>query len=137
MIRRANTADISRIAEILVFDKRIKYRSIFQNDKFSFNELQVLSVAKQYSNSDVLRNIFVYDDGIIKGMIHIEENEVVELYVDYFFWNKGIGSSLIQYAIDNYKVVYLWALEKNVDAIKFYERHGFHLSGDKKYETNY
>ena len=31
-IRRANKEDISRIAEILVFTKRVSYRPIFQND---------------------------------------------------------------------------------------------------------
>ena len=47
-IRRAEEKDISRIAEILVFNKRVNYRSIFQNDAFSFGELQVLKVADEY-----------------------------------------------------------------------------------------
>ena len=37
MIRKAEPKDISRIAEILVFTKRMKYRSIFHNDEYSFN----------------------------------------------------------------------------------------------------
>ena len=41
MIRKAEIKDISRIAEILVFVKRINYRSIFKNDDYSFNELLV------------------------------------------------------------------------------------------------
>lgn len=36
MIRKARKEDISRIAEILVFVKRIKFRPIFQDDDFSF-----------------------------------------------------------------------------------------------------
>lgn len=39
MIRRATIDDISRIAEILVFVKRMNYRPIFQNDDYSFGEL--------------------------------------------------------------------------------------------------
>ena len=35
-IRKAELKDLSRIAEILVFAKRIKYRSIFNNDDYSF-----------------------------------------------------------------------------------------------------
>lgn len=85
MIRRATIDDISRIAEILVFVKRMNYRPIFQNDDYSFGELQVFTVAKKYKKPDILKNILVYDDGIVKGLIHIEENEIVELYVDYFF----------------------------------------------------
>jgi len=34
MIRKAEEKDVSRIAEILVFDKRVHYRSIFHNDDF-------------------------------------------------------------------------------------------------------
>ena len=134
MIRRATTDDLSRIAEILVFVKRMKYRAIFQDDDFSFGELQVLRVAEQYKSPDILNNIWVYDDGIVKGLIHIEGNEIVELYVDYFFQNQGVGAALIEYAKQNYSVTYLWVIEKNVEAIQFYERHGFHVTNNKKLE---
>ena len=48
MIRRAKEEDASRVAEILVFVKRMKFRPIFQDDGYSFGELQVLPVAKKY-----------------------------------------------------------------------------------------
>ena len=69
MIRKAEKKDISRIAEILVFDKRMNYRSIFKNDDYSFHVLQVLDVAKEYAQPEILDHIFVYDDGIVKGLI--------------------------------------------------------------------
>lgn len=134
MIRKATADDLSRIAEILVFVKRIKFRPIFQDDAYSFGELQVLRVADEYSKPDILGNIFVYDDGIVKGLIRIENNEIVELYVDYFFQNQGVGSKLIEYAKENYPVTFLWAIEKNTDAIRFYEAHGFQLTNTKKFE---
>ena len=92
MIRSAKEEDASRVAEILVFVKRMKYRQIFQNDAYSFGELQVLPIAKKYLESGILNHMLIYDDGIVKGLIHIEGNEIVELYVDYFFQNKGIVS---------------------------------------------
>ena len=98
VIRRAAIQDISRIAEILVFVKRINFRPIFKNDEYSFGELQVLSVAKEYSVPAILDHIWVYDDGIVKGMIHIEGKEIKELYVDAFFQNHGIGAELIEFA---------------------------------------
>lgn len=85
VIRKAVMEDISRIAEILVFVKRLNFRPIFKNDAYSFKELQVLSVAREYSVPDILNNIWVYDDGIVKGMIRIEGEEIRELYVDHFF----------------------------------------------------
>ena len=97
-IRKAEAKDLSRIAEILVFAKRIKYRPIFNNDDYSFNELQVVKLVEEYGKPKILDNIWVYDDGIVKGMIHIEGKEIVELYVDYFFWSQGIGAKLIEFA---------------------------------------
>ena len=134
MIRKAKKEDLSRIAEILVFVKRIKFRPIFKDDEYSFNELQVLSVTEEYGQKKILDNIFVYDDGIVKGLIRIEGAEIAELYVDYFFQNQGVGSALIEYAKQNFPVSFLWAIEKNTDAIRFYIAHGFHLTGVKKLE---
>ena len=135
MIRKAVSSDISRIAEILVFVKRIKFRPIFQDDDYSFGELQVLTVAKEYAAPEILDHILVYDDnGIVKGLIHVEGEEIKELYVDYFFQDQGIGSELIEFAKKEYDVRFLWAIEKNTDAIRFYEAHGFHLTGTKQFE---
>ena len=52
-IRIATEKDLSRIAEILVFVKRINFRPIFRNDAYSFGELQVLSVAEEHRNPDI------------------------------------------------------------------------------------
>ena len=134
MIRKATENDLSRIAEILVFDKRIKFRPIFQNDDYSFGELQVIPVAREYGRPEILNHIWVYDDGIVKGLIRIEGHEIVELYVDWFFQGQGIGSELIEFAMLDFPVTFLWAIEKNTDAIRFYERHGFHLTDTKKFE---
>ena len=133
-IRKATEEDASRIAEILVFAKRMKYRSIFNDDAYSFGELQVLPVAKKYIENGFLNNMFLYDDGIIKGLIRIEKEEILELYADHFFQGQGIGSELIEYAKENYSVNFLWTIEKNIDAIRFYEAHGFQLTDIRKYE---
>ena len=113
----------------------MNYRKIFKNDSVSFGEMQVYPLAKRYiDNSDELDRIWVYDDEFVKGMIHIEGKQIVELYVDTFFENQGIGSKLIKYAIENQECDYLWVLEKNVKAIKFYQRHGFVITEERKYE---
>ena len=134
MIRKATERDLSRIAEILVFVKRIKFRPIFQDDDYSFGELQVIPVAKEYGKPEILDHIWVYDDGIVKGLIRVDGQEIVELYVDYFFQNQGVGSELIEFAMASFPVTFLWAIEKNVDAIRFYRRHGFELTDTKKFE---
>ena len=58
------------------------------------------------------------------------------LYVDSFFQSAGIGNELIGFAIKELHANNLWALEKNVRAISFYQRQGFHLTGQKKFEED-
>ncbi len=94
----------------------------------------MIAVAEEYAAPEILDHIWVYDDGIVKGMIHIENEEIRELYVDYFFQNQGVGAELIEFAKREFHVRFLWALEKNSDAIRFYERHGFHRTDAKKFE---
>lgn len=135
MIRQANTGDISRISEILVFTKRVNYRRIFHNDEYSFGELQVLSVARELeAYPERLSEIWVFEERFVKGLIRIREREVAELYVDSFFSGQGIGGKLLDFAVDRFDVRNLWVLEENPRAIAFYERHGFRNSGIRKYE---
>ena len=134
-IRKATTQDISRIAEILVFVKRINFRPIFQNDDYSFGELQVLTVAQEFIDQpELLEQFWVYDDGIVKGLIHIDGKEVKKLYVDYFFESQGIGGKLLDFAIEQFDVQFLWAIEKNTRAAEFYARYGFNYKGEWEFE---
>jgi putative acetyltransferase len=135
MIRKATIEDISRIAEILVFVKRMNYRSIFNDDSVSFGEIQVLSVAKEYSDPELLNDIWVYEaDGIVKGLIRIVDREIVELYVEHFFQGQGIGAELIEFAKKEHDANCLWVLEKNTSAIRFYQAHGFNVTDTKQLE---
>lgn len=136
-IRKATKKDLSRIAEIYVFNNRINYWPIFKDDGFSFGELQVVTMIDNYFGKDeILKNILVYDDGLIKGFLQMKEREICKIYVDTFFQSKGIGKELIEYAINEYDANNLWALEKNERAISFYIKHGFNLTGEKKFEED-
>lgn len=82
MIRKATKEDASRLAEIQIYAKRYSCRSIFQNDEVSFNEMQVLKFALFYQDHpDSIDNIYVFDDGIVKGMMkwNCESSETWEL----------------------------------------------------------
>ena len=75
-------------------------------------------------------------DRAVKGIIHIENQEIKKLFVEPVLQGNGIGSKLLTYAIEKYNANTLWALEKNVRAIRFYERHGFQITTDKKLEED-
>lgn len=134
-VRKVKINDLSRIAEIYVFNNRKNYFPIFKDEEFSFGELQVVSLVDNYFKKDeIINNIYVFDDGVIKGFIQMHEKEICKIYVDTFFQSEGIGKELIEYAINELHGDNLWALEKNIRAISFYKKHGFHLTGEKKFE---
>lgn len=136
-IRKAATTDLSRIAEIYIFNNRINYFPIFKDPSFSFGELQVVSLIDHYlKKEETLNQLYVFDDGLIKGFFQIQGTEICKLYVEPCFQSEGIGHELITYAIREFGADHLWALEKNTRAIAFYQRHGFCLTGKRKLEED-
>ena len=144
MLRKAEKRDIPRIAEILIFTKRTTYRSVFKNDNVSFNIMQVVSTAEDLQKEGVIDNTYVFDDGIVKGMAKVEEQnnemKICELYIDPFFQGEGIGKTTLNYFIEKArktnKLLYLWVLEENSNAIEFYKKFGFVYDNVRKeFET--
>lgn len=133
-IRQATVDDLGRIAEIVIFNYRLNFYPVFQDDDFYFNEMQVVNLVESYK--DVVNSMWVYDDGAVKGFIQVENGEVKKLFVEPILQGKSIGTFLLNYAIKEHNANNLWALEKNVRAIRFYDRHGFRMTGDKKLEEN-
>ena len=134
-IRQATLADIARIAEIEIFNYRLNFYPIFQNDWFYFDEKQVPKEMKRYETEEgLLENTFVYDDGVVKGFIQMDGAKVAKLFVEPVLQGQGIGAKLLKYAVAERQVNHLWALEKNVKAIKFYERNGFYVTEEKQLE---
>ena len=131
-IRKATINDVSRIVEIVVFNYRLNFYPIFKDDDFYFNEIQVINLIDSYK--EYIENMWVYDDGVVKGVIQIENQELRKIYVEPAIQGKSIGSVLLNYAINECNVKYLWALEKNIRAISFYKKHGFRVTEDKKFE---
>ena len=132
MIRKATINDLSRIAEIQVFNYRLFFYPIFKFDKYYFDELQVPTLMKEYETG--IDSLYVYDDGVIKGFIKIEGTYIARLFVEPVLQNGSIGSRLLEYAVNEHNADYLWTLQKNEKAIRFYKRHGFKATGEKKLE---
>lgn len=142
MVRKAKVEDCARIAEIIVFGKRVAYRPIFNNDEVSFNGLQVVKLYQELQKEPgLIEDMYVYDDGIVKGVIrkkdHGDSLEICEFYVEPFFKGNGIGRLLIQAVINdaknrNKKQIFLWVIKDNLSARKFYEANGFCANGKER-----
>ena len=127
-IRKAKKEDVSRIAEIYVFNNRINFYPIFKDTSFSFHELQVVPLAKSLLvDSDTLDDTYVYDDHqIIKGFIYTKDKEIKKLFVDPFFQGQNIGEKLLEYAMEYQDISFLWALEKISVLLNFIKDMDFH-----------
>ena len=132
MIRTARNDDLNRIAEIEVFNYRLKFYPIFHDDGFYFGELQVPNVARRYADS--LEDLRVWDDGVVKGFILVKDGEVKKFFVEPVLQGQGIGARLLEYAVEHLGAQTLWALEKNDGAIRFYQRHSFRLTSERQLE---
>lgn len=133
-IRPATEADLGRIAEIEIFCYRLNFYPIFRSDAFYFGDMQVLT--RMESLRRLLDELFVYDDGVIKGFMRVHGDELCKLFVEPVLQNRGIGAALLSHAVSEMDVRRLWALEKNTRAIAFYERHGFRLTQERRLEED-
>lgn len=137
MIRPAEMRDICRLSEIEISNYRLFFYPIFKNDKFYFDELQVSNMMEDYLKDETLiQQTWVYDDGVVKGFIRIDGQQIKKLFVEPVLQGNCIGSELLRFAVGQMEARFLWALEKNTRAITFYQRHGFHLTSEKMLEED-
>lgn len=133
-IRPAREKDLARIAEIEIFNYRLHFYPIFRCDEFYFEELQVPARMEHFRSC--LHQLWVYDDGVVKGFMQVEGCELKKLFVEPVLQGKGIGAVLLEKAVEYLHVHTLWALEKNSRAIAFYQRQGFWPTGERRPEED-
>lgn len=133
-IRPATEADLGRITEIEIFNYRLNFYPIFRSDDFYFGDLTVLSRINSFRR--LLAELWVYDDGVVKGFMRVHGQELCKLFIEPVLQSQGIGAALLTHAVDALDVQHLWALEKNTRAIAFYQRHGFRLTDQRRLEED-
>lgn len=83
--------------------------------------------------------IYIYkENNINKGFIHIQNGldiiDLLNIIVKPEYQNKGIGSVLLKYIIDNKqdKKIMLEVRSKNINAIKLYQKYDFKIINIRK-----
>ncbi|MGB7319202.1 MAG: GNAT family N-acetyltransferase [Planktotalea sp.] len=66
------------------------------------------------------------NSGVVAGFLVLEDYKVQSLYVAGNFQNAGIGTVLLQHAMQGQSRLELWTFQANKGAQRFYLRHGFH-----------
>lgn len=63
--------------------------------------------------------------GVIQGLIGLSGQQIEGLFVDEKFRSQGIGRALLDFAKRKYSALTLQVYEKNLRAVRFYQREGF------------
>lgn len=118
-IKELNTCDFPEL--INIWERSVKATHDFLIEKdFLFYKSRL---------SIYLANLLLYgeigDNGIIKGFIGLSDDKIEMLFVDSLYFNSGIGSRLLKYAIDQLYITKVDANEQNKKALNFYIKHGF------------
>ena len=154
MIRKMQESDIPRVAEIHVFGWRSAYRGIVP-DEHLFCKMQVARSMERFTqmltDPDTQKENYVYDDGIVKGLLTIGPTEDEDkpnafelwgIYIEPFFKGQSIGTALTRYCEEvaiklGYNEIILWTFEKNAPARAFYEKLGYVTDGKTQMVGSY
>ena len=151
MIRKAHVNDNCRLAEIHVFGWRCAYKEFIPMEYLinkmtvKFREDRWYKILTEIDDRNVA---YVYEEGnIIKGFMtigdcrdddkNIKAFELWSLYIDPLFQRHHIGTKMVDFCIaearnkDRQEII-VWVLEKNKNAINFYNKKGFQFDGKTK-----
>lgn len=67
------------------------------------------------------------DEGRLIGFAAVKQDWLDHLYVDPVWHGRGVGRALLMAAQKDAEELSLWTFQANVQARRFYERHGFRL----------
>ena len=145
-IREATAQDAALISRIIASSWRGAYQELIDPAYLArLPEEYWLPSMRTWLASDRMYGYIAELDGVPVGCIicgrgrdedHSHWGEIVSLYVLPEVTGHGIGSALLTRALctlkeDGYPHVYLWAIQSNVAALRFYLRHGFLLTEDQ------
>jgi Acetyltransferases len=137
----AETDDFNALGEIYAQSWKTAYRGIVPQDYL--DDLSGSRWAKVLSGSTFDAYV-IREDGQYIGTSSIgaarEEKmvgwgEIISIYLLPEYFGKGYAEPLFKCAVNalcekGYTNIYLWVLKENIRAQRFYEKHGFHNSGE-------
>ncbi|MFG3060735.1 GNAT family N-acetyltransferase [Streptomyces sp. NPDC048231] len=145
-IRLMTLADCGRVSEIRIRGWQSAYRGLMPQpylDALSVAEDSERRRARFHGGDTRVVNLVAERDGEIVGWaahgpyrdgeVRTSDSELYAIYIDPAHVGSGIGRALLEEAVQQcapmHARMFLWVLEENVRARRFYERAGFHADG--------
>lgn len=123
MIRTLKSVDIATIKDLYIKSNSAVNLNVpedhFQKDSIFFiNE-----------TLHKCENMVFEENGKVLGIISVSHDYIEGLFVLPKYWNKGIGSELLNHVLKIKNELRLQVYENNPNAIRFYQKHGFEITG--------
>ena len=134
MIRNLTGIDIDETA-IICLETNIKAHDFISTEYWKSNFDRVKEMLLQ-------AEVYVYEnEGSIQGFIGLNDEYIAGLFVSNQAQSHGIGKCLLNFVKDQKRKLSLSVYQKNIRAIRFYQREGFVIqcekiddhSGEKEY----
>ena len=134
MIRNLTGIDIDETA-IIWLETNIKAHDFISTEYWKSNFDRVKEMLLQ-------AEVYVYEnEGSIQGFIGLNDEYIAGLFVSNQAQSHGIGKCLLNFVKDQKRKLSLCVYQKNIRAIRFYQREGFVIqcekiddhSGEKEY----
>lgn len=123
MIRKIQNLDINSVAEIWL-DTNIKAHN-FISEQYWIDNFEVVK------GMLLQAEIYVYEnEEQIQGFIGLNDNYIEGIFVKYDKQSKGIGKHLLDYVKEIKSQLSLNVYQKNIRAIKFYQREDFKIQSE-------
>ena len=141
-IREINeTDDLKAVGDIYALSWQTAYQGILPQiylDELKGNNWVEMLSKKKYTSIVILdgdKYVGVSAIGAARDEKMPGWGEIISIYLLPEYYGKGYGGPLFKYAVDSlesrgFKNIYLWVVEENIRAQKFYEKHGFQKNGD-------
>lgn len=120
MIRKMRSDEIDEVGQIWLQGNLDAHSFVDKNYWLS----NLKEVKEQFKQAD----IYVYDDGGIKGFVGLKDDYIAGIFVKKRCRNQGIGKLLLDYLKEHHDKLLLDVYEKNQSARDFYRRNNFELS---------
>lgn len=123
MIRPLRSADLTQIKKIYTAANEKNGLAVIPGH-FSKDSVKYINETLHKCENTVFE-----ENGKSLGIISVSYDFIEGLFVDPEHWNRGIGSALLTYILKNRADLRLQVYEKNLNAVKFYLKHKFRITG--------
>ena len=123
MIRKFKKEDIDEVMEIWK-NENIRTHNFISKEYWKNNYEYVKDILP---NADI--DVYLLDEHIV-GFIGVDNDYIEGIFVDTNNQHNGIGTSLLNKIKEEKEKLTLSVYKKNINAIKFYKKNGFIITGE-------